>query len=64
MFNKTLWVKKIAKTYLDIQFLVISGFVFLNFATEMYIFTLNKLITQINNPAVVTNQNENSEPVI
>ena len=63
MFNKTLWVKKIAKTYLDIQFLVISGFVFLNFATDMYIFTLNKLITQINNPAVVTNQNENSEPV-
>ena len=63
MFNKTLWVKKIAKTYLDIQFLVISGFVFLNFATDIYIFTLNKLITQINNPAVVTNQNENSEPV-
>lgn len=63
MFNKTLWGKKIAKTYLDIQFLVISGFVFLNFATDMYIFTLNKLITQINNPAVVTNQNENSEPV-
>ena len=60
MFNKTLWVKKIAKTYLDIQFLVISGFVFLNFATEMYIFTLNKLITQINNPAVVPYQNENS----
>lgn len=64
MFNKTLWLKKIAKTYLDIQFLVISGFVFLNFATDMYIFRLNKLITQINNPAVVTNQNENSEPVI
>ena len=63
MFNKTLWVKKIAKTYLDIQFLVISGFVFLNFATEMYIFTLNKLITQINNTAVVPYQNENSEPV-
>lgn len=63
MFNKTLWGKKIAKTYLDIHFLVISGFVFLNFATDMYIFTLNKLITQINNPAVVTNQNENSEPV-
>lgn len=63
MFKKTLWVKKIAKTYLDIQFLVISGFVFLNFATDIYIFTLNKLITQINNPAVVTNQNENSEPV-
>lgn len=64
MFSKTLWLKKIAKTYLDIQFLVISGFVFLNFATDMYIFRLNKLITQINNPAVVTNQNENSEPVI
>lgn len=64
MFNKTLWLKKIAKTYLDIHFLVISGFVFLNFATDMYIFRLNKLITQINNPAVVTNQNENSEPVI
>lgn len=64
MFNKTLWLKKIAKTYLDIQFLVISGFVFLKFATDMYIFRLNKLITQINNPAVVTNQNENSEPVI
>ena len=63
MFNKTLWVKKIAKTYLDIQFLVISGFVFLNFATDMYIFRLNKLITQINNPAVVPYQNENSEPV-
>lgn len=64
MFNKTSWLKKIAKTYLDIQFLVISGFVFLKFATDMYIFRLNKLITQINNPAVVTNQNENSEPVI
>ena len=64
MFNKTLWLKKIAKTYLDIQFLVISGFVFLKFATDMYIFRLNKLITQINNPAIVTNQNENSEPVI
>lgn len=64
MFNKTLWLKKIAKTYLDIHFLVISCFVFLNFATDMYIFRLNKLITQINNPAVVTNQNENSEPVI
>ena len=64
MFNKTLWLKKIAKTYLDIQFLVISGFVFLKFATDMYIFRLNKLITQINNPAVVANQNENSEPVI
>lgn len=64
MFNKTLWLKKIAKTYLDIHFLVISGFVFLKFATDMYIFRLNKLITQINNPAIVTNQNENSEPVI